>query len=53
MRKSYDHALSVATLYAAGLKEGEKISQAQIAIAGGTSIVTLRKRFQDVMAIFP
>jgi transcription initiation factor TFIIB len=47
------NALAVATLYAACLKEGEKVSQAQIAIAGNTSIVTLRKRFQDVKNIFP
>jgi len=37
------NALAVATLYAACVKEGEKVSQAQIAIAGNTSIVTLRK----------
>lgn len=42
------NALAVAVLYAACLKEGEKVSQAQIAVAGDTSIVTLRKRFQDV-----
>jgi transcription initiation factor TFIIB len=47
------NALAVAALYAACLKEGEKVSQAQIAIAGNTSIVTLRKRFQDVNSIFP
>ena len=47
------NALAVATLYAACLKEGEKISQTQIAVAGDTSIVTLRKRFQDVRSIFP
>jgi transcription initiation factor TFIIB len=47
------NALAVATLYAACLKEGEKVSQTQIAVAGNTSIVTLRKRFQDVRRIFP
>jgi transcription initiation factor TFIIB len=47
------NALAVATLYAACLKEGEKVSQAQIAVAGNTSIVTLRKRFQDVRSLFP
>src|ERR687893_786710 len=47
------NALAVAVLYAACLKEGEKVSQAQIAVAGDTSIVTLRKRFQDVRKIFP
>jgi len=47
------NALAVAVLYAACLKENEKVSQAQIAVAGDTSIVTLRKRFQDVKKIFP
>ena len=47
------NALAVAVLYAPCLKEGEKVSQAQIAVAGDTSIVTLRKRFQDVRKIFP
>jgi transcription initiation factor TFIIB len=47
------NALAVAVLYAACLKESEKVSQAQIAVAGDTSIVTLRKRFQDVKKIFP
>lgn len=46
------NALAVAVLYAACLKEDEKVSQAQIAVAGDTSIVTLRKRFQDVKKIF-
>lgn len=47
------NALAVAVLYAACLNEGEKVSQAQIAVAGDTSIVTLRKRFQDVKKLFP
>jgi len=47
------NALAVAVLYAACLKEGENVSQAQIAVAGDISIVTLRKRFQDVRKIFP
>jgi transcription initiation factor TFIIB len=47
------NALAVAVLYAACLKEGDKVSQAQIAVAGDTSIVTLRKRFQDVKRLFP
>ena len=42
------NALAVAVLYAACLKEGENVSQAQIAVSGDISIVTLRKRFQDV-----
>jgi transcription initiation factor TFIIB len=47
------NALAVAVLYAACLKENEKVSQAQIAVAGDTSIVTLRKRYQDVKSTFP
>lgn len=47
------NALAVAALYAACLKQGEKVSQAQVAVAGNTSIVTLRKRFQDVKNLFP
>ncbi|MGB7954256.1 MAG: hypothetical protein WCF23_09765 [Candidatus Nitrosopolaris sp.] len=46
------NALAVAILYAACLKEGENVSQAQIAAAGKTSIVTFQ-RFQDVRQIFP
>jgi transcription initiation factor TFIIB len=47
------NALAVAVLYAACLKEGENVSQAQIAVAGDISIVTLRKRLQDVQKILP
>jgi transcription initiation factor TFIIIB Brf1 subunit/transcription initiation factor TFIIB len=47
------NALAVAVLYAACLNEQESVSQAQIAVAGDISIVTLRKRFQDVRKIFP
>jgi transcription initiation factor TFIIB len=46
------NALAVAVLYAACLREGETVSQAQVAVAGDISIVTLRKRFQDVRKIF-
>jgi transcription initiation factor TFIIB len=46
-------ALAVAVLYAACLQEHEKVSQTQVALAGETSIVTLRKRFLDVKKIFP
>ncbi len=46
------YALAVAVLYAACLKQGEKVGQAQIAVAGDTSIVTLRKRVQDVKQFF-
>lgn len=47
------NALAVAVLYAACLRESENVSQAQIAVAGDISIVTLRKRFQDVRKVFP
>jgi transcription initiation factor TFIIB len=47
------NALAVAVLYAACLKEEENVSQAHVAVAGDISIVTLRKRFQDVRKIFP
>src|SRR5437867_2712479 len=47
------NALAVAVLYAACQREGENVSQAQVAVAGDISIVTLRKRFQDVRKIFP
>lgn len=47
------NALAVAVLYAACLREGENVSQAHIAVSGDISIVTLRKRFQDVRKIFP
>jgi hypothetical protein len=39
-------------LYAACVKEGEKVSQGRMALAGNTSIVSLRKRFADVIKIF-
>ncbi len=41
-------ALAVAVLYAACVKEGEKISQTRLASAGDISLVTLRKRFEDI-----
>ena len=47
------NALAVAVLYAACVREGENVRQAQVAVAGDISIVTLRKRFQDVRKIFP
>jgi transcription initiation factor TFIIB len=47
------NALAVAVLYAACLNEGENVSQAQVVVAGDISIVTLRKRFQDVRKVFP
>jgi transcription initiation factor TFIIB len=47
------YTLAVAVLYAACLKGDEKVSQAQIAVAGDTSIVTLIKSFQEVRKIFP
>ena len=47
------NALAVAVLYDACLKEEENVSQAQVAVAGDISIVTLRKRFQDVKKTSP
>jgi transcription initiation factor TFIIB len=46
-------ALASAVLYYACLteQEGDKISQARIAKAGGVSIVTLRKRTSDVLEV--
>jgi transcription initiation factor TFIIB len=44
-------ALSVAVLYAACQKRGEKISQKTLAETGNTSLVTLRKRFLDVQKV--
>jgi transcription initiation factor TFIIB len=47
-------ALATAVLYAACIKENEsKISQAKIAAAGSISVVTLRKRFSDILRIIP
>jgi len=39
------NAFAVAVSDAACLKEGEKVSQAQIAVAGDTSILIVRKKF--------
>ena len=47
------NVLAVPVLYAARLREGENVSQAQIEVAGDISIVTLRNRFQYVRKIFP
>ena len=47
-------ALATAVLYAACIRENEpKISQAKIAAAGSISVVTLRKRFSDILRIIP
>jgi transcription initiation factor TFIIB len=47
-------ALATAVLYAACIKENEsKVSQAKIAAAGSISVVTLRKRFSDILRIIP
>lgn len=43
------NALAAATLYAACIKEGEKVVQSRIAAAGNISIVTLRNRASDVL----
>jgi transcription initiation factor TFIIIB Brf1 subunit/transcription initiation factor TFIIB len=47
-------ALATAVLYAACIKENEsKVSQAKIAESGSISVVTLRKRFSDILRIIP
>jgi len=47
-------ALATAVLYAACIKENEpKVSQAKIAAAGSISVVTLRKRFSDILRLIP
>ena len=47
-------ALATAVIYAACIKENElKVSQAKIATAGSISVVTLRKRFSDILKIIP
>ena len=47
-------ALATAVLYAACIKENEpKVSQSKIAAAGSISVVTLRKRFSDILRIIP
>jgi transcription initiation factor TFIIB len=48
----HPNALAVAVLYAACIREGERITQEQMAIAAGTSMVTLRKRFADIKKMF-
>ena len=44
-------ALTAAILYAACLKEGKKMTQAQLAFAGNTSAVSIRHRFTDIKQI--
>jgi transcription initiation factor TFIIB len=44
-------ALTAAILYTACLKEGEKMTQAQLAFAGNTSAVSIRHRFTDIKQI--
>jgi len=46
-------ALAVAVLYGACLVKGDKVSQVNLSRAADLSIVTLRKRFQDVRTVFP
>lgn len=48
----HPNALAVAVLYAACITERERITQEQMAIAAGTSMVTLRKRYADIKKIF-
>lgn len=44
-------ALTAAILHAACLKEGDKMTQGQLAFAGNTSAVSLRHRFTDIKQI--
>ncbi|MDQ6666960.1 MAG: hypothetical protein M3Y53_01900 [Thermoproteota archaeon] len=46
------NVLAVTVLYAACLKEGERVSQAQIAVAGDTSIVTHPRCEEDISMIY-
>ena len=46
-------ALALAVLYGACLDKGDKVSQVNLSRAADLSIVTLRKRFQDVRIVFP
>jgi len=46
-------AMAAAILYGACLAQGEKVRQVQIAHAANLSVVTIRKRLQDVRKVFP
>ena len=45
--------LPPAVLYGACLAQGEKLHQVQLAEVANFSVVTLRKRLQDVRKVFP
>jgi transcription initiation factor TFIIIB Brf1 subunit/transcription initiation factor TFIIB len=45
--------MAAAVLYGACLAQGEKLHQVQLAEAANLSVVTLRKRLQDVRKVFP
>ena len=47
------NAVAAAVLYGACLAQGEKLHQVQLAEAVNLSVVTLRKRLQDVRKVFP
>ena len=47
------NAVAAAVLYGACLAQGEKLHQVQLAEARNLSVVTLRKRLQDVRKVFP
>ena len=47
------NAVAAAVLYGACLAQGEKLHQVQLAEAANLSVVTLRKRLQDVRKVFP
>jgi transcription initiation factor TFIIIB Brf1 subunit/transcription initiation factor TFIIB len=47
------NAMAAGILYGACLAQGEKVRQIQIAQAANLSVVTIRKRLQDVIKVFP
>ena len=47
------NAVAAAVLYGACLAQGEKLHQVELAEAANLSVVTLRKRLQDVRNVFP
>ena len=47
------NAVAAAVLYGACLAQGEKLYQVELAEAANLSVVTLRKRLQDVRKVFP
>jgi transcription initiation factor TFIIB len=47
------NAMAAAVLYGACLAQGENLHQVQLARAANLSVVTIRKRLQDVRKVFP